>query len=101
MGRRPDGDETDRDDAPLLVRLARFGWRLDALDRWRDEVDRKLALIDDRLDGLVKVDEVAKAVAAQLRKDRAFSLTFVQKCGAFVFAVVVLLGELKALGLPL
>lgn len=98
MGRRPEGDG---DDAPLLVRLARLEWRLDALDAWRKDVDRQIATIDDRLDGLVKVDEVARAVAAQLRKDRTLGLTFVQKLAGGAVALLVVLGELKSLGVPL
>lgn len=55
-------------DVDRIVR--RNEWRLDALDAWRDRVDRTLAGLQERLDGLVTAQEIAKAVTEALKQEQ-------------------------------
>lgn len=57
----------------------RRDFRLDALDAWRrDRVDPALTRVQDQLDGLVKADEIAEAVAEKMSEGRRIRLTKVQ-----------------------
>lgn len=87
----------DDDDAPLLVQLARIRWRLDALDEWRAAVERTLGQMDERLQGIVKADELASAVADKIKEERAIGLTLVQKLCVFVVGAVAVAGGIKGL----
>ena len=85
----------------------RLAWRLDALDKWRDEVMAELATLRDDCDALAESDNIAAAVAAAIRRDPpdvsrtiAASLSGWQKWGAFAAGALLLADAVKGL-LPL
>ncbi len=65
----------------------RLVWRLDALDKWRDEVDRWRVRTDDVLGALTTADEIAKAVAEKMSSTRELHFTKVQQTIA-IMAVI-------------
>ncbi len=79
----------DRDDDSLLVQLARIRWRLAALDDWRKEADGRVAVLESKVNDLRFTDEVAAKLAERLSARRRLELTFMQKVGAGVFALVL------------
>lgn len=99
-----------RDDELAIVRLA---WRIDALDKWRSELEHdrerfraeiegKLVELRTELDGLTKAQEIAKAVSAELRKERgggevATKLPFPAKLGAFAAGALVVADAIRGL----
>lgn len=89
MGRPRDEPYDDDDGTPLLVRLARIRWRLDALDEWRKEVDGRVSVVESKVNDLRFSDEVANALAKQLAASRRLELTIVQKVGAGLFALAL------------
>lgn len=63
----------------------RRDFRLDALDAWRrDRVDPALVRVQDQLDGLVKADEIAEAVAKKMSDGRRIRLTRAQTAFAIL-----------------
>lgn len=81
--------------------LLAHGWRIDALDRVRKDVERRLVLCENELQTMTKADEIARAVSDQVRKDRQLGLTLLQKVGVGAFALCSPLASaliLKALG---
>lgn len=75
------------DEALAILRLA---WRVDALDKWRETVDHRLAANEEGLRKVIQTDEIAEAVALRVRQDRGIALTVGQKIGGFLlgFALV-------------
>lgn len=69
----------------------RNSWRLDALDKWRTEIDGRLSRLEQRVGDLTKADEIAEAVAQKMRSERTLGLTFVQKVGGGLFALALVL----------
>lgn len=41
----------------------RHAWRLDAIDSWRDRTDKRVSVVESRLDELDRAAEIARAVA--------------------------------------
>lgn len=46
----------------------RLGWRADAIDEWRDDVDADRILFRRQLEGLLTAKEIADAVADKLEE---------------------------------
>lgn len=79
------------------VELARHGWRLDALDAWRKEVDPWRVLVDVELRRIVTAKEIADEVTATLNQQRTLRLTVVQKAAAFVIGAVAVADGIRGL----
>lgn len=84
-------------DSDVELAIMRLAWRLDALDKWREEISELVAGNRRELDRLVKADEIAEQVADRLRHERTLHLTIVQKALITVVTVVGLAGSIKAL----
>lgn len=80
-----DGD----DGIPLLVRLEKFRWRLDALDEWRQDIDGRVSVMESKVNDLRFSDAVADALVQRMNAKRRLELTVMQKVGAGVFALVL------------
>lgn len=80
----------------------RNAWRLDALDKWRETVDRDLAGCRKDLDGMLNAEAVAEAVVNAVRADRRNLFSVPQKIVGGLLAVAVAIGAivdvLRALG---
>ncbi len=68
----------------------RLVWRIDALDQWRKEIEQRLGLLNSKVDGLTRADEIAEAVAQKMRQEHSLNLTIVQKGAATLFALATL-----------
>ena len=53
-------------DSDLELAVLRLAWRLESLDKWREEVDRQLGVLEDQVDGLTTQEEIAAAVSERL-----------------------------------
>lgn len=91
-------------DRDLELALMRLAWRVDALDKWREEtVTPELALLDQRCDKLEGADEIAEAVAAAIREDPPTAQTMVaglatwQKWGALITGALLMADAVKGL----
>lgn len=108
------GDErSDEIELSIERRLDRLGWRADSLDRWRRDVERRLAAAEDGIDAVTRAQEIAKAVAAELSKtssppaDRVaeavaergtkLSLTWYQKIGGVIMGAIVVVDAIRGL----
>ena len=89
-------------------RLDRLGWRLDSLDRWRGEIERRLNLVEDGVDDLNEANRIAHAVAEELSKKsesgepalsvrQTVALTFWQKLGGIVGGAILLADAVRGL----
>lgn len=66
-------------------------WRLDALDRWRNQqVEKRLEDLEQRVAAMTTADEIARAVADQLQIRRATRFTLAQKLGGGLVGVIAL-----------
>lgn len=52
-------------DGELRRTVDRHGWRLDALDRWRDRSDARMTTVENRLNELDRAAAIARAVARE------------------------------------
>jgi hypothetical protein len=84
-------------DSDVELAILRLAWRVDALDDWRSDVDRRVAGNERELARLVKADEIAEAVAEKMKHERVLGLTFVQKAAASLVGLVVLADGIKGL----
>jgi chromosome segregation ATPase len=79
-------------------------WRRD-LQKWHDDVQSQLDTLGDELEGLMKADEIADAVAAgvsaAMQQRNKLELTLLQKLGAGVAGILALLVALHSLGVHL
>lgn len=66
-------------------------------ERWRIRVERHLRSIDKSLEGILKADEIADAVAAKIDTQHTIRLTRVQRLAALLVAVVAFAGGIKGL----
>ena len=73
----------------LERRSTRNEWRLDALDRWRDDIDKRVAVMESKVNDLRFSDAVAEALASKLDDRRRVTFTVMEKTGAGVFALVI------------
>lgn len=94
-------------DRDLELALLRLSWRLDALDRWRDDVTKRLDELDAQVEGLEEADRIAAAVAEAIRHDPppvgqalTSGLSVWQRWGAFCAGALLLAAAVKGL-LPL
>lgn len=71
----------------------RIGWRLDALDTWRKDVDARLGVAEKQLLELVKADEIAEAVADKMNASTALHLSQSQRRWAFAFGALASVGS--------
>lgn len=78
------------DDLRLLV--DRHDWRLEALDQWRKETDKRVSVLESKVHDLEFTNEVADALAKRIAEDRRrLELTVVQKIGAGLFALALVI----------
>lgn len=70
--------------------LLRLGWRLDALDEWRTNTDRRLALLTENVEKLSRADEIAAEVARRVRADRLLVFSVGQKVVAGLIAAAAI-----------
>ncbi len=81
----------------MAGKLAGFRLEIDEARRWRDDAGRWRILINERIDDLMKADEIADAVAEKLNKRRGLELTVVQKFGAVIVGITALAASVKSL----
>lgn len=67
--------------------LQAFKWQIGALDKWREVVDRDLGKLQGDFVSMQSKEAIASAVAEQLRRDRAFGLSLLQKLGLGLVAL--------------
>lgn len=86
--------------------IDRIGWRLDALDEWRKEVDKRVSVLESNveterqtrlLNDALRSRDIADAVSQKLRNDASFGITTVQKIGALLLGLLVAAGTIKGL----
>lgn len=83
----------------------RLAWRLDALDKWREETDRQLAVLREAIDGMTEAQKIAEGVAARLTSTTAppvqvktgLSLTWYQRAGALIAGALILADAVRGL----
>lgn len=71
------------------VGVAWLRWRIDALDKWRQEIDGRVAILESRVNDLRFADAVAQALSEKLDQKRRLQLTMWQKLGGGVFGVLL------------
>ena len=81
----------------LDVRLARCEWRLEALDRWRDRVEQRMTVVEDRTGALARADEIAKIVAERVDGNRKLQLSSFQKIGGLIAGALFAAAQIKGL----
>lgn len=81
----------------MPLEVAHHEWRLNALDEWRGRVDHDLAVLDEKVGGLISADAIAEAVAVRQRADFAKLISLPQKIGAGFVGLVVLSASVVAL----
>lgn len=102
------GSDRRESDLPVERRLDRLGWRIDSLDRWRKEIDRKINTLEDGIDDLNEANRIAQAVAEELSKRtesgepavsirQRVELTFWQKLGGIVAGMILLADAVRGL----
>lgn len=64
-------------------------WRIDALDKWRQEIDGRIAILESKVNDLRFADAVAQALSEKLDQKRRLQLTMWQKLGGGVFGVLL------------
>lgn len=84
-------------DEPLEVRVARIEWRIDALDKHRDRVDKRIGICEETIGSMAKAEEIAREVAKRVDGSRALQLTFWQKVGAVAAGVLLVADSLQGL----
>ena len=72
-------------------------YEIDALREWRVEVRLQLEQVEYELEGMLKADEVAEAVAEKMSEQHTFHLTLVQKTAAIAVGVVAVADGIKGL----
>lgn len=75
----------------------RLAWRLDALDKWRGDVDTWRVHTDERLSAIIRTDEIADAIAARVHAGRTLGLSTLQKAVLMVAALIAAADGLKGL----
>lgn len=83
-------DETER-------QLLRNSWRLDALDKWRAQIEHRVGDLETQVSELVKSDEIADAVALRVNQDKRLHLTSKQQRWAWTFGAFTAMGSLSGL----
>lgn len=80
-----------REDDPEAgqVGIAKLRWRIDALDKWRQEIDGRVAILESKVNDLRFADAVAQALSEKLDQRRRFELTVWQKLGGGVFGLLL------------
>lgn len=71
------------------VGIAKLRWRIDALDKWRQEIDGRVAILESKVNDLRFADAVAQALSEKLDQRRRFELTVWQKLGGGLFAAAL------------
>lgn len=96
----PPDHEPGRD---LELAVLRLAWRLDAIDRWREETVKQLAACEESIENLAESDRIAEAVAEAIRQEPptpqriAAGLTTWQRLGAFAAGALVLADAVRGL----
>lgn len=86
-----------RDPLETVLRVAKLEWRADAIDRWRDRLDHELSEVNARVERLAKADEIADAVAEKVDGNRKLQLSWWQKAGAGLAAMLFAAAQIKGL----
>lgn len=90
-------EDTHPDLAALTLRQAKLIWRIDALDKWRSEIDGRMAVLESKVNDLTFSDRVAEALATKLEQKRNIEFTIWQKVGAGFVGAVAIAGGIKGL----
>ena len=77
--------------------LDRIRWRLDALDKWRQDTEDHLVALTARFEAMARADEIAKAVTDRMHKDTSIGFTGLQKLGALAVGLLVAADAIKGL----
>lgn len=67
----------------------RHDWRLEALDQWRREVEKRVSVLESKVHDLEFTNEVAEALAKRLDVRRKLELSLVEKIGGGAFALLL------------
>ena len=70
-------------------KLVGIEFMLNDLREWRAQARVQFEGFGVQLEGLVKADELADALAKKMRNERTFHLTIVEKVGAGLFALLL------------
>lgn len=70
---------------------------MDALDQWRGELDRRVAVLESKVGDIVFDDKLAQELANRLRERNRYSFSLWQKLAAGLVSLVIVAGELKSL----
>lgn len=84
--------ESDRSDSPQ-----RLTWRLDSLDRWRQNIEGRVAVLESQVGNIVFDDKLAKELAEKLHQRTTYSFSLWQKALAGLVSLVIVAGEVKSL----
>lgn len=82
----------DREDSPQ-----RLTWRMDAIDQWRDMLDKRVAVLESKVGDIVFDDKLAQELANRLRERNRYSFSLWQKLAAGLVSLVIVAGEIKSL----
>lgn len=72
-------------------------WQIRGLQEWRGETRRLLDELAESLDGIVKQDELADALAARMRRQHTLQLTILQKVIAGVVGLTAFADAIRGL----
>lgn len=79
----------------LDLAVLRLAWRLDAIDEWRDKIDRRLGEHEAQLDHLMRADEIADAISERLKSERTMRLSWAQRVGAFLIGTAAVAANIR------
>lgn len=75
--------------------ILRIGWRLDALDRWRDQLEPRVSGLERQVSELKKADEIAEEVAKKVNAQQHVHLSDQQRRWAYAFGAFGALGAVS------
>lgn len=75
----------------------RRDWRLDALDKWREQVDERISALEGDVERMNRSDQIADAVADRMKRERRYVLTTFQKLIVTIVGAITLADLVKGL----
>lgn len=78
-------------------RSARNEWRLNALDKWRDQIDARVAVLESQVNDIKFTEALAEALAEKIDRRRDVQFTIWQKAGGGLLALVTVAGAIRSL----
>lgn len=75
----------------------RLTWRLDSLDRWREEISKRVARCEDGVEGLVNAQRLAAELEHVLRERASARFKTWHKWAAALVGVVTVAGSVSSI----